>query len=114
MKDGTYVTPDSTSILQSITNLSLMTIAEKDFGWKVEKRLLSVDELDDFDEAGCCGTAAVLTPIGTIGYKDKEYNFYDDGSCAGPKTSQLYEHLTGIQWGEIEDKHGWLYKIDIE
>lgn len=114
MKDGTYVTPDSTSILTSITNKSLMTIAEKDFGWKVEKRPFSVDEMDNIEEAACCGTAAVLTPIGTINYQNKDHNFYDNGKSAGPKTTKLYKHLTGIQCGELEDKHGWLYKIKID
>lgn len=113
LKDGTYVTPESTSILRSITNMSLQTIAKEEFGWKVEQRPLSVDELPNFAEAGCCGTAAVITPVGMIRYKDKDYYFYDNGNTAGPRITQLYKHLTGIQWGEIPDKYNWLYKIKI-
>lgn len=111
MKDGTYVTPKSPSILASITNMSLRTIAEKNFGWKVEQRPLSIDEIDNFAEAGCCGTAAVITPVGSIRYRDKDYNFYNNGKTAGPKITQLYNHLSGIHRGEIEDKYNWLYKI---
>ncbi len=114
LKDGTYVTPKSTSILPSITNASLRTIAEKEFGWKVEQRPLSIDEIENFAEAGCCGTAAVITPVGVIKYRDKEYKLYNDGKTAGPKITQLYHHLTKIQWGEVEDKFGWLYKINID
>ena len=113
MKDGTYVTPQSNSILPSITNMSLRTIAEKDLGWKVEQRRLSIDEIGNFSEAGCCGTAAVITPIGTLHYKGKDYKFYDNGNSAGPKLAELYDMLTQIRYGEIEDRHGWLYKIDV-
>jgi branched-chain amino acid aminotransferase len=113
LKDGTYVTPKSTSILKSITNMSLQTIAQNEFGWKVEQRPLSIDEIDNFAEAGCCGTAAVITPVGTIQYKEKKYTFYDNGESAGPKITKLYNHLRGIHWGEIEDKYNWLYKIEI-
>ncbi len=114
LKDGTYVTPDSTSILESITNMSLRMIAKEDFGWKVEKRPLSIKEIDNFTEAGCCGTAAVITPVGSIKFREKEYTFYDNGNSAGPKITQLYEHLLKIQFGEIEDKHNWLYKIKVD
>ena len=111
LKDGTYVTPRSPSILKSITNMSLQTIAKDVFGWNVEQRPLLIDEIINFAEAGCCGTAAVITPVGTIRYKNKDYNFYDNGNTAGPKTTQLYEHLKGIHWGEIKDENNWLYKI---
>jgi branched-chain amino acid aminotransferase len=114
LKDGTYVTPQSSSILPSITNMSLRTIAEEDFGWKVEQRPVSIDEIENFAEVGCCGTAAVITPVGTIRYKDREYNFHDNGKSAGPKLTQLYERLSQIRYGEIEDKHNWLYKIKLK
>lgn len=114
LKDGTYVTPKSPSILRSITNMSLQTIAKEDFGWKVEQRPLSLDEISDFAEAGCCGTAAVITPVGKIKYKNKEYLMYDNGNSAGPKIKQLYDRLTGIQWGEVTDNHKWLYKMNIK
>jgi branched-chain amino acid aminotransferase len=114
LKDGTYVTPKSSSVLPSITNMSLRTIAADDFGWKVEQRPVSVDELSSFTEAGCCGTAAVITSVGSVTYRDKEYKFFDNGNSAGPKIKQLYERLTEIQLGEVEDKHKWLYKIKID
>lgn len=113
LKDGTYVTPQSSSILKSITNMSLQTLAKDEFGWKVEQRPISIDEIDNFVEAGCCGTAAVITPVGTIRYKNKDYTFYNEGKTAGPKITKLYNQLTAIHWGEIEDKYNWLYKIKI-
>ena len=114
LKDGTYVTSQSSSILQSITNMSLQDIAKKDFGWKVEHRPLSIDEMNNFSEAGCCGTAAVITPVGTIQYKNKDYHFFDDGKTAGPYITKLYNQLRGIQLGEIEDKYNWNYKIKVD
>ena len=110
LKNDTYVTPASSSILPSITNASLQTIA-KDFGLSVEKRQLAISEITNFAEAACCGTAAVLTPIGTIKYRDIIYNFYDDGNTAGPHTTRLYDTLTGIQAGALEDKYNWTFEI---
>ncbi len=114
LKDGTYVTPASHSILPSITNMSLRTIAKEDFGWKVEQRPISVDELGNFAEAGCCGTAAVVSPVGEIKYRDTTFKLYDDGKSAGPCIKKLYDELTGIQYGEKADKHNWLYEIKID
>ena len=105
IKNNTYVTPKSSSILPSITNKSLMQIAE-DLGMKVERRPISEDELDSFEEAGACGTAAVISPISHLDDMDtgKVYNF---GDKPGPWSTKLYETLCGIQYGIIEDKHGW-------
>ena len=105
IKNNTYVTPKSTSILPSITNKSLMQIAE-DLGMKVERRPIAEDELDSFEEAGACGTAAVISPISHLDDLDtgKVYNF---GDKPGPWSTKLYETLRGIQYGTIEDKHGW-------
>ena len=105
IKDGTYVTPKSTSILPSITNKSLMQIAE-DLGLKVERRPVPVEELDSFEEAGACGTAAVISPISELDDLDtgKKYAF---GDKPGPWSTKLYETLRGIQYGTVEDKHGW-------
>ena len=93
--------------------MSIRTIA-KDLGWVVEERPVSVDELGDFAEAGCCGTAAVISPIGTIVYRDHIFNYYDDGRSPGPKTTKLYEMLTGIQAGDIEDKYGWTQEVKMD
>lgn len=105
IKNNTYVTPKSTSILPSITNKSLMQIAE-DWGMKVERRPVAEDELDSFEEAGACGTAAVISPISHLDDLEtgKVYNF---GDKPGPWSTKLYETLRGIQYGTIEDKHGW-------
>ncbi|WP_449034100.1 branched-chain amino acid aminotransferase [Prevotella sp.] len=105
IKNNTYVTPKSTSILPSITNKSLMQIAE-DLGMKVERRPVAEDELDSFEEAGACGTAAVISPISHLDDLEtgKVYHF---GDKPGPWSTKLYETLRGIQYGTIEDKHGW-------
>lgn len=105
IKNNTYVTPKSTSILPSITNKSLMQIAE-DLGMKVERRPIAEDELDSFEEAGACGTAAVISPISHLDDLEtgKVYNF---GDKPGSWSTKLYETLRGIQYGTIEDKHGW-------
>jgi len=108
-KDNRYVTPDSTSILGSITNDSLQMIA-KDFGMKVEKRHIPVKELPEFAEIGACGTAAVLTPVYSITHGEKVYTFGKENE-AGATLSRLYKQMQGIQYGEIEDTHGWMRKV---
>lgn len=107
IKDNTYVTPKSTSILPSITNKSLMQLAE-DFGMKVERRQIPEEELSTFEEAGACGTAAVISPISYIDDLDtgERFVFSKDGK-PGPVSTRLYNHLRGIQYGTEEDKHGW-------
>ena len=105
IKNNTYITPESTSILPSITNKSLMQVAE-DLGMKVERRPIPEEELETFEEAGACGTAAVISPISYIDDLDtgKRYSF---GEKPGPQSKRLFDTLRGIQYGEIEDKHGW-------
>jgi branched-chain amino acid aminotransferase len=107
IKGNTYVTPKSSSILPSITNKSLMQLAE-DFGMKVEQRQIAKEELSEFDEAGACGTAAVISPISYIDDLDtgKRYTFSQDGK-PGPVSTRLYNHLRNIQYGIEEDRHGW-------
>lgn len=107
IKDGKYITPNSHSVLPSITNLSLRQLAQ-DIGLTVENRNIPVEELAEMEEAGACGTAAVISPIGEIfdGGSGKTYKF-GDGKTAGQKSTELYKTLTGIQYGEVEDKHGW-------
>ena len=107
IKDGKYITPDSNSILPSITNMSLRTLAE-DIGLTVERRHVAIEELSTFDEVGACGTAAVITPIKKIFDRDsgKVYEYCKDGN-AGPISTKLYKTLQGIQLGEIEDTHNW-------
>lgn len=107
VKDGTYITPESPSILQSITNKSLQQLA-KDMGLKVDRRHIPVEELSTMEETAACGTAAVASPIAEIDDIDtgKQYRYCLDGQ-PGPVTTALYNTLRGIQLGEIEDKHNW-------
>lgn len=107
IKNNTYVTPKSTSILPSITNKSLMQLAE-DIGLKVERRQIPEEELETFEEAGACGTAAVISPISKIDDLDtkKSYVFSEDGK-PGPISTKLYNLLRGIQYGTEPDVHGW-------
>jgi branched-chain amino acid aminotransferase len=110
-KDKTYVTPRSPSILKSITNMSLRTLAA-DMGYKVEERPVRLDELADFIETGACGTAAVITPIESISYRGEDFVYLKDGK-PGPHCTALYEALTGIQFGERPDPYGWTQAFDI-
>ncbi len=113
IRNNTYITPESTSILPSITNKSLEQLAAH-LGYKVERRPVAFDELSTFEEVGACGTAAVISPIGDIKDLDegKTYSFCKDGK-AGPVSTKLYETLVGIQYGDIEDPFGWVTVLDI-
>ena len=106
IKDGKYITPASSSVLPSITNKSLCTLAE-DMGLAVERRHIPVEELATFEEAGACGTAAVITPISTIHDADNN-KVYDYGEKPGPWSMKLYKRLLAIQHGEEPDKFGWV------
>ncbi len=106
-----YISPDSNTILPSITNKSFATIAQ-DMGMTVEKRPVDISEISGFDEVGAVGTAAVITPISTIHYRGKDYTFGDQDK-AGPVITKLYDRLTKIQTGDYEDKHGWLDEIKL-
>ena len=77
---------------------------------KVEERDVYIDKLDEFKEAGACGTAAVITPIGGIEYKGKLHVFYSKTEV-GPITKKLYDTLCGIQVGDVEAPEGWIYKV---
>ena len=107
------MTPLSDSILPSITNKSLVTVAEH-LGMTVERRPVPVEEMATFEEVGECGTAVVITPVSYIDDKckledekiSKRYTFYSETEC-GPKSLKLYKMITGIQYGEIEDPFGW-------
>lgn len=113
IKGNIYITPKSSSILASITNKSLMQLAE-DMGMKVEQRPLALDEIESFDEVGACGTAAIISPIGTILDIEtgKEYRFCKDGK-PGPISTQLYQTLLGIQFGDVSDPHQWIEVVNL-
>lgn len=112
IKDNTYITPKSTSILPSITNKSLIQLAE-DMGMKVERRPIPVEELSTFEEAGACGTAAVISPILKIDdlSENKTYEFAKDGN-SGKISKKLYDKLRGIQYGDEPDVHNWVTIIE--
>lgn len=112
IKDNTYVTPKSTSILPSITNKSLMQLAA-DMGMKVERREIPEEELATFTEAGACGTAAVISPIQRIDDPEKglSYVFSKDGK-PGPVSEKLYNKLRSIQLGEEPDTYGWVTIVE--
>lgn len=107
IKNNTYITPKSDSILPSITNKSLQQLAEY-LGMKVERRPIALEELETFEEAGACGTAAVISPIERIDDLDtnKHYIFSKDGQ-PGPWSTKLYKLLQGIQYGEENDVFNW-------
>ena len=110
-KDGTFVTPKSDSILPSITRRSLMVVAEKYLGMKVEHREVFFSEVPDFAECGLCGTAAVISPVGHIYDHGKDIYFPSGMEEMGPWTKKLYETLTGIQMGRIDPPEGWVFEI---
>lgn len=109
--DNEFVTPISPSILPSITKYSLLYLAEHRLGIKAVEREVFVDELDQFVEAGACGTAAVISPIGGVQHGDDFQVFYSETEV-GPVTRKLYEELTGIQFGDIEAPQGWIVEVE--
>ena len=109
-KDNRFVTPKSPSILPSITKYSLLYLAEHHLGMQVEEGDVYIDKLDEFSEAGACGTAAVISPVGGIQHGDNFHVFYSETEV-GPVTRKLYEELTGIQFGDIEAPEGWIVKV---
>ena len=114
MRDGTLVTPASDAILPSITRRSLMTIAGEQLGLRTENRPVELrTELENFDEMGACGTAAVLSPVGRIWLDKQWYNVYKDGQSVGPVMQNLYDTLMAIQKGEQEDSFGWVHEVEI-
>jgi len=111
IKDNTFVTVASPTILPSITRRSLEYVAEHYLGLKVEERVIPLTELGEFEECGLCGTAAVISPVGKIVDGDKEICFPSGMEKMGPTLQKLYDTLTGIQMGRIEAPEGWICKI---
>ncbi len=109
--DNQFITPLSPSILPSITKYSLLQLAKDRFGMEAIEGHVSISELDKFVEAGACGTAAVISPIGGIQFKDDFHIFYSETEV-GPMTRKLYDELVGIQVGDIEAPEGWIVKVD--
>ena len=108
--DGAYVTPDSPSILPSVTNKTLMTLAREE-GLRVDQRLIEFDELKSFAEIGACGTAVVITPINRVVRDDTVIEIGPENGC-GPVLQRLYSRVRGIQVGENPDNYGWTKVVD--
>jgi len=114
-RDGTLVTPDSDSILEGITRDSILQLAE-DRGHRVERRRVTLDEWRDgvasgeITEVFACGTAAVVVPIGEL--KGEGFQVGDPSAPGGELTMSLRDELTGIQYGRVEDRHGWMTRLD--
>ena len=109
LKGNMYITPKSDSILPSITNKSLMTLAE-DMGMTVERRPIEVNEISNFDAVGACGTAVVITPVSEIHHHDHVYKV-GDGSVH-PRLHELYDRIAAIQKGKAEDKFNWCITLN--
>lgn len=86
-------------------------MAEHRLNLKAEQSDVYIDDLDKFKEAGACGTAAVISPIGGIQHGDDFHVFYSETEV-GPLTKKLYDLLTGIQFGDVEAPEGWIQKVE--
>ena len=108
--DDEFITPASASILPSITKYSLLYLAREYLQLKTAERDVLIDQLDEYKEAGACGTAAVITPIGGIQYKGRLHVFHSE-TQVGPVTAKLYDTLCGIQFGDVAAPDGWIVKV---
>ena len=113
--DGKVVTPPlEGSVLPGITRDSIIHVL-KDWGYEVEERRLSINELMEaartgrLEEAWGTGTAAVISPIGELNYRGEIVTVSDFKT--GELTQKLYDFLTGIQWGKIKDPYGWTVEV---
>ena len=113
--NGKILTPDlNGSVLDGITRRSCIQLL-KDWGYEVEERRISAEELFDAAESGALeeawgtGTAAVVSPIGELAMGGKKVTV--SGGKIGEITQKLYDELTGIQWGRVADPHGWIMKL---
>ena len=110
-KDGKYVTPDSCSVLPSVTNLSLREVAA-DLGMTVERRQIPYEEIKDMAAVAALGTAVVITPVWEI-TRNKDVIKISDETEVHPTLLKLYQTVQGIQYGELEDTHGWCHEVKI-
>merc|ERR1712039_810506 len=111
VKNGVVHTPALVgTILPGITRMSVIQIA-KDLGHEVREERVDIALAMEADECFCTGTAAVIVPIGRIQRGDRDVTF--SGGVAGPLTLKLYDMLTGIQVCKVEDKHDWVWKVQI-
>lgn len=106
--NGRYLTPDSPSVLPSITNDSLCHLAAE-LDLTVLRQPIGIATIDQFTEVGACGTAAIITPIASITHGDKTVTF--NNGEVGPVLKALYEKLKGIQYGDLVDKNNWMTPV---
>ena len=111
--DNEFVTPKSPSILPSITKYSLLHLAQHSLGLTPVQGDVYLNELDRFVEAGACGTAAVISPIGGI-QNDEDFHVFYSETEVGPQTKALYDQLTGIQFGDIAAPTGWIFDVPLK
>ncbi len=111
-KDNQFITPISPSILPSITKYSLLYLAKERLGLETIEGDVLLSELDQFSEAGACGTAAVISPIGGIQLGEDFHVFYSEDEV-GPVTKRLYDELVGIQFGDVEAPEGWIINLEV-
>ena len=110
-KDGKLVTPRSDTILPSITRDSLLTVASEYLGLEAEERPISVSEIAEFAECGLCGTAAVISPVGSIDDHGTVHTFFNDVPEEESVTERIKTVLTEIQQGERPAPEGWIHEI---
>lgn len=110
--DNRFITPKSPSILPSITKYSLIDIARERLGMEAIETDVYLKELASFSEAGAMGTAAVITPIGSIVHGEHRYVF-GNGQDVGSVTQRLYNELVGIQFGDVAAPEGWIQKVEL-
>ena len=108
-KSGKYVTPDSCSVLPSVTNKSLCQVAA-DLGIPVERRKIPYAEIKRFKEVAALGTAVVITPVWEI-TRGKDVIKISEPDVVGPTLQKLYDTVQGIQYGTLPDKHGWCHEV---
>jgi branched-chain amino acid aminotransferase len=113
--DGKLVTPAlGGTILHGITRKSVLELAPE-LGIAVEERRIAIDEVVDgiasgrVSEVFGAGTAAVISPVGKIGFHGSDYEV--NRNQTGPWAQKFFDTLTGIQYGELEDRHGWVYVV---
>ena len=111
IRDNTYITPESPSILDSITNKSLISLADN-MGLKTERRKVKVEELATFEEAGACGTAAVISPIHIVADPVMRKKYVIGNGEPGPVLTRLYNRLTAVQLGDEQDAFGWITIVE--
>ncbi|WEV39860.1 branched-chain amino acid aminotransferase [Lactobacillus sp. ESL0681] len=109
-QDGQFVTPKSKSILVSITKRSLLEVAKRQ-GLNPVERQITLEEAFKMKEAGAMGTAAVISPVGSITYEGKKHVIHSETET-GPITTKLYNELIGIQYGDKTGPEGWVQTVE--